>query len=60
MVFCASVGVGATSIVGSITTGNTRPRASSHRLPGVTVSVSVEAAASHVACWATAGLHANP
>src|SRR5258708_33043907 len=60
IVFCASVGVGAIMIVGSITTGNLRAAWCSHPASAVTVSRSVPLAASHLARWETFGLHAVP
>src|SRR5262249_61388861 len=60
MVFWAVLGVGATEIVGSITTGNTRPAWCSHPASAVTVIRSVAVAASQAACWVTLGLHDVP
>src|SRR6266487_5925664 len=59
-VFCAVVGVGATMIVGSITTGNFRAAWPSQPRSAVTVTCRTPAAASQVARWATFGLHAVP
>ncbi|HEU5420334.1 MAG TPA: hypothetical protein VFV41_21775 [Streptosporangiaceae bacterium] len=60
IVFCASVGVGATSIVGSITTGNCRPGASSHDASGVSVTRKMCVAAFQDTCCVTFGLHTYP
>src|SRR5215469_3466325 len=60
MVFWAVLGVGATEIVGSITTGNTRPAWRSHPASAVTVTRSVAVAAFQAACWVTLGLHDTP
>src|SRR6266567_9584727 len=47
-------------IVGSITTGNLRPRWCSHAVSGVTVTCSIRAAGSHCTRWETLGLHDSP
>ncbi len=60
MVFCASVGVGAIEIVGSITTGNSRAGWRSQAGSAVTVRCMVPVALSQVACWVTFGLQARP
>src|SRR6266568_2396008 len=59
-VFCAVLGVGATTIVGSITTGNLRPAWRSQPGSAVTLTRSVPVPASQLARWATLGLHETP
>ncbi len=60
IVFCASVGVGAISIVGSMTTGNWRPGWCSQPASAVTVTCSSRAAASQRIRCATFGLQEKP
>src|SRR5260370_18282327 len=59
-VFWAVLGVGATTIVGSITTGNRRAALRSQPLSAVTVTCSCPVPAAQVAWWATFGLDALP